>query len=93
MPSVPKSSRSKSISGKLDRKFSMFLRFLEGNFLENPSQNYNGMTDFSQEKSLKIVERVKYSIRYCKMSLLLYSGSSSSSNAGVFFDSPVIVRS
>ena len=39
--------------------------------------------NFSQE-----IEDVSYLIRYCKISLLIYSGGSSLSNAGPFFDSP-----
>ena len=35
---------------KLACNFSTFLRFLEGNFLENRLQNLTEVTDFSQEK-------------------------------------------
>ena len=39
---------------------------------------------FWSKKFLKIIEHVSYSIRYCKISLLIYSGSSSLSNGGHF---------
>ena len=41
--------------------------------LENLLQNLNGATDLSQEccKFLKIIEHVSYSIRYCKIALLI----------------------
>ena len=61
--------------------FSTFLRFLKGIMLENRLQNLIGVTDFSQKNS-KIIENVSYFIRYCKISLLVYSGSSSLSNNG-----------
>ena len=37
-------------SQKLAHRFNMFLRILKKIFTENPSQNLNGETDFSQEK-------------------------------------------
>ena len=39
-------------------------------------------------KFLKVIEHISYAIKYCKISSLIYSGSSSLSNAGRFFDSP-----
>ena len=41
----------------------VFKDFLKGIFLENPLQNWNGVTDFSQERLKRIIEYVSYSIR------------------------------
>ena len=40
--------------------------------------------DMGTEKFLKIIEHVSHLITYCRISLLMYSGSSSLSNAGHF---------
>ena len=54
---------------------------------ENGSQRSDR---FLSENLLKIIEHVSYSIKYCKISLRIFSGSRSLSNAGVFFISPSI---
>ena len=61
------------------------LRFLKGiHFRKLPTESeWSGR--FQAGKFLKIVEYVSYLVRYCKISLLIYSGSSSLSKAGRFF--------
>ena len=66
-----------------------FLRFLKGTHFGKLPTESERSDQFSPGKFLKIIEHVSYSIRYCKISLLIYTGSSSLSNAGNFFvDSP-----
>ena len=68
--------------------FSTFLRFLKGTHFGKLPTESERSDRFWPEKFLKIIEHVSYSIRYCKTSLLIYSGRNSLSNAGRFFDSP-----
>ena len=79
--------------GILAFNFSMFLKFSKGFTLKNRVQKLNGMTASSQKKFLKIIEHVSYSIRYCKISLLIYTGNSSLSNTGLAVDSSGIYSS
>ena len=61
-----------------------FVRFLEGHFFsESPTKSERGGR-FQAGKILKIIENVSYLITYCKISLLIYSGSSSLSKVGPF---------
>ena len=55
------------------------------NFFRKSLANSEQSDLFQPGKILKIVELVSYSIRYCKISLLIYSGSSNLSNAGPFY--------
>ena len=64
----------------------MFLRFLKGTHFGKLPTEYERSDPIS-----KIIKHVTYSIKYCKISLLIYSGSCSLSNAGNFFYSPGIL--
>ena len=64
--------------------FSTFLRFLEGILFRKLLTESERSDRFWPEKLLQIIEHVSYLIRYCRISLLIYSGSSSLSNAGRF---------
>ena len=60
------------------------LRFLQRTFFKEVIVK-SKRSDLSQpEKIIKIIEHVNYSIRYCKISLFIYSGSSNLSNAWPF---------
>ena len=62
-----------------------FLRFLKGtHFGKLPAESERSDRLLSG-KFLKIIEHVSYLIKCCKISLLIYSGSSSLSNVGRFF--------
>ena len=75
--------------GTLACNFSTFLRFLKGTHFRNLPTKSERSDRLLSGKFLKIIELVSYLIRYCKISFLIYSGSSSLSNAGLsFFDSP-----
>ena len=64
---------------------SMFLRFLKGvHFRESLTESEQSVR-FYTRKFLKMIEHVGYSLRYSKISMLIYSGNSSLSNAGRFF--------
>ena len=68
--------------------FDTFLRFLKGtHFGKLPTESEQ--SDRCQPgKFLKIIDHVSYLIKYCKISLLIYSGASSLSNAGHFLTHP-----
>ena len=70
--------------GKLASDFSTFIDFLE-------KLHYKIWAErpISARKILKMIENLSYSIRYCKISLLTYSGSSIVSNTGLFVAHPV----
>ena len=71
--------------GFLACNFSMFLRFLKGVHFRKSLTQSERRDRFWSDKFLKIVEHVSYLIKYCKISLLLYSGSSSLLNVRHFF--------
>ena len=60
------------------------LRFLEGNLCRKSLTESNGSDRFYPGKFPKIFEHVSYSIRYCSISLLIYSGCTSLQTPGVF---------
>ena len=62
-----------------------FLRFLNGTYFGKFRIESERSDRFQLGKFLKIIEHVSYSIKYCKLSLLIYSRSISLSNAGRFF--------
>ena len=70
--------------GKLACNFSTFFKVslrdsFRGSLTESERSNR-----FYRGTILKIIEQVSYSIRYCKISSLIYYGSSSLSNVGRF---------
>ena len=73
------------MSGTLARNFNTVLRFLEGIFFRKPLTESERSDRVQPEKFLKIIEHVSPSIKHCKLSLLIYSGSSSLTNAGPFY--------
>ena len=68
--------------------FSIFLRLLKGAHCGKSLTESEWNDRFESRKFLETIEHVSYLIRYCKISLLIYSGNSSLSNARHFFDSP-----
>ena len=61
-----------------------FLRFLEGSCFRK-SLKKSELSDRSQRgKILKTIELVSYSIRYCKVSLLIYQGAHTVTTLGLF---------
>ena len=67
-----------------------FLSFLKGIRFRKSLTESERSDRFWPGKFLKMLEHVSYLIKYCKISLLTYPGSSSLSNAGHFYDSPGI---
>ena len=55
-----------------------------GFILDNCLQNLSRVTDFSQENVKKMIEHASYLIRYCKISMVICSGSGSLSKPGRF---------
>ena len=74
-----------NIQRKVSPNLSTFLRFLERTFFRKSLVQSKRSDRFQPGKILKIIEHVSCSVRYCKISLFTYSGSSSLSNAGPFF--------
>ena len=73
-----------NIVQKLARNLGTSFKVCRENFLENPLQNLNRVTDFGQVKIVKVIEDISHSISYCKISLLIYSGSYSHPNPRPF---------
>ena len=65
--------------------FSMFLRFLKEALFRKLLTESERRDRFYSGKFLNIIEHVSYSIKYCKISLPIYLGSRSLSNAGCVF--------
>ena len=69
-------------------RFSRFLKGIHSRISLSESKRSDRL---QPGKFQKIIEHVNYPIRYCKISLLIYSGTSSLSNAGRFlFTHPVL---
>ena len=64
---------TEKISVKLARNLNMFARFSKGIIFKFLIERRHR---FSQEKFYRKTEHVTYSIRYCRILLLVYSGSS-----------------
>ena len=74
-----------NIPRKLADDFSTFSKVSRSDFLRKSRAKSERIDRFRPGKILTLIEHVSYPIRYCKISLLIYSGSSSLSNAGRFF--------
>ena len=65
-----------------------FLRFLKGiHYRKSHTESERSDRFWPEEKFLNIIEHVSYSMRYCKIALHVYSGSSTFSDVGRFYDS------
>ena len=62
-----------------------FYRFLEGTFSRKSLVKSERSHRFKPGEILQIIEHVSFSIRFCKISSLIYSESSRLSNAGPFY--------
>ena len=66
-----------NIFGIIACDFCMFLRFLKGVYFRKSLTESERCDRLESEKFLKIIEHIGYSVRYCQISWLMYSGSSS----------------
>ena len=64
--------------------FSTFLSFIKGIHFRKSLTESERSDRYFPGKFLKIIEHVSYLIRYCRISMHTYSGSSSPTNAGRF---------
>ena len=77
---------------KFASNFSTFFKVSRREFFRKSLTESERNDRFWHGKLLKIIEHVSYSIRYCKISLLIYSECTSLSNAGpLFFTHPVVI--
>ena len=76
-------------SRKLLLTLTPFLRFLEGTLVRKSIIQSERSDGFQPGKILKIIEHVGYSVRYCKILLLIYSESGGLSNVGCSFTHPL----
>ena len=78
--------------GSFACNFSTFFKVLKGIHFRKLPTEFERSDRFWPQKFRDRIEHVGYLIRYCKISLLLYSGSTSFSNAGRFFFTHPVVR-
>ena len=74
----------------LDPDFSKFFNVSRRQFFTKSIVKSEWSGRLKPRNILKIIEHGSYSIIYCKISLHVYSGSSSLSNVGPILDSPGI---